>query len=238
MRAEPEGVGRVVLIQHHIYHGWNNDYLIDCAGRFPGRFVVVGMVDDTQPRPDARMRALLPKRVKAFRITSWIRGKDQWLEGDGMAAMWRCGAETGQAMCCLINPEDLPAVDAMCAKNPETPVVIDHFARIGVDGTIREADVAALCRLARHKRVHAKLSAYYALGEKRPPYDDLRPMIRRVLDAFSPQRCLWASDSPYQLGGENTYSASIGLIRDRLDGLSADDRAWLLSKTAERVYFA
>jgi predicted TIM-barrel fold metal-dependent hydrolase len=236
--AEPEGVGRVVLIQHHIYHGWDNRYLIDCARRFPDRFVVVGMVDDTQPRPDARMRELLPERVKAFRITSWIRGQGKWLEGDGMAAMWRCAAETGQAMCCLINPEDLPAVDAMCGKYSDTPVVIDHFARIGVEGTIREADVAALLRLARHKRVSAKLSAFYALGKKQPPYDDLVPMIRRVLDAFGPERCMWASDSPYQLGGDNTYAASIGLIRDRLDGLSEEDRTWLLSKTAERVYFA
>jgi L-fuconolactonase len=155
-----------------------------------------------------------------------------------MAAMWKCGAETAQAMSCLINPEDLPAVDAMCAKFPETPVVIDHFARIGVDGKIADEQVDRLCRLAKHKRVHAKLSAFYALGKKALPYDDLVPMIRRVLDAFGPERCLWASDSPYQLGEPNTYAASIGLVRDRLEGLSAGDREWLLRKTAEKVYFA
>jgi predicted TIM-barrel fold metal-dependent hydrolase len=236
--AEPEGVGRVVLIQHHIYHGWDNAYLIDCARRFPGRFAVVGMVDDTTPHPDLRMKELLPQQVKAFRITSWIRGTKDWLTGPGMASMWKCGAETGQAMSCLINPEDLPAVDAMCAKFPETPVVIDHFARIGVDGTIRDELVDQLCRLAKHKRTHAKLSAFYALGKKAPPYDDLVPMIRRVLDAFGPERCLWASDSPYQLGPPNTYAASLGLVRDRLEGLSAGDREWLLRKTAETVYFA
>lgn len=234
--AQPEAVGRVVLIQHHIYHGWDNRYLIDCAKRFPGRFVVVGMVDDTTPHPDVTMKQLLPQKVRGLRITSWIRGKE-WLEGPGMAAMWKCGAETGQAMCCLINPEDLAGVDAMCEKNPETPVVIDHFARIGVDGTIRDSDLDALCKLARHKRVHVKLSAYYALGKKQPPYEDLVPMITRVLDAFSADRCMWASDSPYQLGGDNTYKASISLVRDRLK-LSDGDRQWLLAKTAEKVYFA
>src|SRR5438094_9979674 len=35
--AEPEGVGRVVLIQHSGYHLWDNSYLIDCAARMPGR---------------------------------------------------------------------------------------------------------------------------------------------------------------------------------------------------------
>jgi predicted TIM-barrel fold metal-dependent hydrolase len=234
--AEPEGVGRVVLIQHHIYHGWDNSYLIDCARQHAGRFVVVGMIDDTQPHPDMKMKELLPHQVRGIRITPRIRG-EKWLEGPGMAAMWRCGAETGQAMCCLIDAKDLPAVSAMCRQHPDTPVVIDHFARIGVDGTIRDEDVAALCALARHKLVSVKISAYYALGKKAPPYDDLQPMIRRVLDAFGVERCLWASDAPYQVEAPHTYAASIALIRDRMK-LSDGDRHWLLRKAAERVYFS
>jgi predicted TIM-barrel fold metal-dependent hydrolase len=235
--AEPEKVGRAVLIQHHLYHGWDNRYLIDCAKRFPGRFVVTGMVDDTQPHPDKTMRDLLPQGVRAIRITPRIRG-DKWLEGEGMAAMWRCGAETGQVMACLIDAKDLAGVEAMCKKHPDTPVVIDHFARIGVDGEIRKTDLDAICALAKHKRTAVKVSAYYALGKKQPPYDDLAPMIRRVFDAFGPERTMWASDSPYQLQGEHTYAASIALVRNRLDFLSAGDKQWLLGKTAEQIYFA
>jgi predicted TIM-barrel fold metal-dependent hydrolase len=63
-------------------------------------------------------------------------------------------------------------------------------------------------------------------------------MIRRVLDAFGPERCMWASDAPYQIEPPNSYAASIELIRDRLDGVSAGDKEWLLRKTAEKVFFA
>ena len=83
-----------------------------------------------------------------------------------------------------------------------------------------------------------KISAYYALGKKMPPYDDLIPLIRRVCDSFGPARLMWASDCPYQLGGTNTYGASIDLIKKRIDFLSADDRQWLLRKTAEKVFFS
>jgi len=48
---------------------------------------------------------------------------------------------------------------------------------------------------------------------------------------------MWASDSPYQLVGENTYSDSINLIGERMESLSTGDREWLLRKTAERVFF-
>jgi predicted TIM-barrel fold metal-dependent hydrolase len=235
--ATPHGVDRVVLIQHHTYYGWNNRYMTDAAAAHPETFRVVGMVDDQSPDPGQQMKKLHKQHVTGFRITPWLR-KEKWLEGPGMAEMWKTGAETGQAMCCLIDPPNLPGVDRMCEKYPKTNVVIDHFARIGVDGTIRDKDVSALCRLARHKQTYVKVSAFYALGKKKPPYDDLVPMIRRVFDAFGPQRLMWASDCPYQLASPHTYGASINLVRKRLDFLSKDDKDWLLRRTADQVYFA
>jgi len=229
-------VTRAVLIQHHLYHGYDNSYLLDASRRFPQTFRVVGMLDDLQPDPASRMRQLLKLRVTGFRITSWIR-KKKWLTGPGMEAMWKCAAETGQAICCLMDPPDLPSLDAMCLRHPRTPVVIDHFARIGVDGQLRDADVRQLCRLARHKHTHVKISAYYALGAKKAPYLDLLPMIRRVLDSYGPSRCMWASDSPYQLQDGHTYASSLELITQHCDFLSGGDRAHVLGKTAEKIYF-
>jgi predicted TIM-barrel fold metal-dependent hydrolase len=238
--ARPVGVGRVVLIQHSVFHLWDNAYLLDAVRRHPKTFRVQGMVDDHQPDPGAAMKKLLPLGVTAFRITPFVRKPAEqptWLDTPGMAAMWATGAQTRQAMCLLINPSDLPAADAMCGRHPDTPVVVDHFARVGTDGVIRDADVAALCRLARHKHTHVKVSAFYALGRKKPPHDELVPMIRRLVDAFGPRRLMWASDAPYQVQGVNTYKDSIALVRDRLDFVSKADREWLLAKTAAAVFF-
>ena len=82
-----------------------------------------------------------------------------------------------------------------------------------------------------------KVSAYYALGQKQPPYLDLGPMIRRVREAFGAERLMWASDCPFQVLGQHTYADSVELIRSRLDFLSTEDREWILKKTAERVFF-
>ena len=237
--ARPEGVGRVVLIQHSGYHLFDNSYLIDAVRRHPARFRLVGMVDDRQPRPGAAMKQLLAQGATGFRITPFIRKDDpeRWLDSPGMHEMWKTGAETRQAMCCLIDPRQLPGVDTMCQLYPDTPVVIDHFARIGADGQMRDNDLQLLVRLARHKHASVKISAFYALGQKKPPHLELVPMIRRLYETFGPQRLMWASDSPYQLQGVNNYRASISLVRDRLDFASAEDRAWLLRKTAERVFF-
>lgn len=238
--ARPEGVGRVVLIQHSIYHRFDNSCLIDAVKRHPKLFRVQGMVDDHLPEPGAAMKKLLDQGVNGFRITPFVRKKEEqpkWLDTPGMKEMWQTGSKTGQAMCLLINPSDLPGTDAMCARYPDTPVVIDHFARVGADGEIRDDDLKNLTRLARHKHTKVKVSAFYALGKKKPPHDELVPMIRKLYDSFGPERLMWASDCPYQIQGENNYKASISLIRDRIDFLSPADKEWLLAKTAEKTFF-
>jgi predicted TIM-barrel fold metal-dependent hydrolase len=138
----------------------------------------------------------------------------------------------------LINPSDFDVIDQLCVRYPDTRVVIDHFGRVGITGEIIPAELDALCRLARHKNVHVKTSAFYALGKKKPPYRDLVPMIQRVIDVFSPQRLMWASDCPYQVQGKHDYESSIALIRDQMDSLSDTDRNWILRDTAEKVFFS
>jgi predicted TIM-barrel fold metal-dependent hydrolase len=234
--TRPCGVERIVLIQMS-YYGFDNSYMLDMMRKYKGVFSGVAVID-REAGPRRRMLELTRACVRGFRIRPGKRPTDRWLDGEGMAAMWECGAEEGLAMCLLIDPEFLPAVDSMCAKRPDTPVVVDHFARIGADGVIRKTDLDNLCRLAQHKNTYVKVSAFYALGKKQAPYLDLAPMIRRVLDAFGPERLMWASDGPFQVIRGHHYKDSVELIRSRLDFLSQTDRLWLLRKTAERVFFA
>lgn len=234
--VRPHSVGRVVLIHHQPFHGYDNAYLTDAYRRHPDLFRVVGMIDDLRPFCDRAMKQLLQEGVTGFRIGP-RKGITDWLHTAGMLQMWKTAAETHQAMCCLVNPDELPAIHANCERHPETPVVIDHFARIGADGTIREADLNNLCHLARHSHVKVKISAYYALGKKQPPYDDLIPMIRRLYECFGANRLMWASDSPYLLTGVNTYKDSIDLVKHRLDFVSDEERQSLLRTTAEETFF-
>ena len=232
------GVSRVVLIQHRPYHGYDNSYMTDSIAKHPGVFRAVACVDELKDGHLQEMDRLKGLGATGFRIRPGDGGTDDWNDSDAMNAMWSHAAKTDVAMCPLINPEDLPMVNRMCRRYPDTRVVVDHFARVGIDGEIRMSDLNNLCSLARHKHAQVKISAYYALGKKQPPHDELKPMIRRLLDEFGPERLMWASDNPYQLGPPNTYADSIALIRERCDFLSDGDREWLLKKTAERVFFS
>jgi len=235
--CRPAGVEQIVLIQMSFYR-FDNSYMLDTLQRYPGVFSAVAIVDEHARQVRQRMRELARRGVRGFRISPGNAPIDQWLGSPGMAETWSAAAEQNLAICPLINPEALPAIERMCNRFPRTPVVIDHFARIGMAGPPRSEDIDQLCRLSRYEHVHVKTSAFYALGEKKSPYTDLGPLVRRLRDAYGPQRLMWASDSPFQVQGGHTYADAIALVRDRLDFLSPDDRQWLLKKTAATVFFS
>jgi predicted TIM-barrel fold metal-dependent hydrolase len=246
--TKPAGVDRINLIQMSYYTpkgtssknvgGFDNSYMLDMMALHPDVFVGTAIIDPHAEGPERLMGELAKKRVRAFRIHPELskRPPPHWLEPPGYAKMFAAGAKNNQAMSCLINPDALPEVERMCRKFPDTPVIIDHLCRIGADGTIADKDLDALCDLAKCKRVLVKVGAFYALGKKQPPYTDLGPMIRRVVKAFGPSRCMWESDCPFQVV-EQKYQDSLDLIRKRLDFLSAGDKDWLLRRTAEGFFF-
>ena len=235
--CKPAGVGRIVLIQMSFY-GFDNSYMLSVMQQHPGVFSGVAIVDETLDDTPQKMKALRELGVRGFRLYTDRAKAEAWSTSAGMQAMWQTAAETKQAMCLLANPDALPAVAKMCQRFPKTRVVIDHFARIGMTGKVDEAELDNLCRLAKFENVFVKTSAFYALGAKKAPYTDLAPMIVRLVKEFGATRLMWASDCPYQVQGDHTYAASIGLIRDHLPTLSTEQKHSLLRGTAEQLFFS
>ena len=241
--AKACGVDRVVLVQM-IYYGTDNSYMLHVMDDHPGVFGGIAVVDPHGSAPDQEMLNLAEQGVRGFRVYAFpVPGSgapaESWLDGVGYERMFRAGAEANLAICALMSPDGLPALDRQCERFPQTPVIIDHLCSIGAgDAEIRQEDVSALCAMAaRHPKVMVKLSAFYALGEGTPPYADLAEMIEQVYEAFGAARLMWASDCPYQVQGDHRYEPSIALIRDGLDFLSDADRQQILRGTAAGVFF-
>jgi predicted TIM-barrel fold metal-dependent hydrolase len=210
--------------------------MLDAIGRFPSLFAGIAVVDHNAASLAAEMANLASAGVRGFRIAQGNRSSG-WLETPSMQEMWRLAEEKNLAICPLTNPDALSALDRMCVEFPGTTVVIDHMARIGMDGVLRDSDLRALCNLSRHSRVHVKVSAFYALGKKRAPHDDLAPVVHALYDAYGPQRLMWGSDSPFQVQPPHTYRQSLDFVRNKLSFLRPEDKEWILGKSAEKVFF-
>ena len=243
------GTVRANLVQP-TWYGLDHTYIIDCIARAPGQYVGTGVVpavsDVSLPPPDRAMLSLSERGIRAFRIRGGstradFRRSTRWMDYPGYDAMFETAANHGLALSFLVGPDDLPEIDRMCSRYPDTRVVIDHMAGIRVRGGRFPAEqVEALCRLARHREVTVKLGPFHVLSEQEPPFLDLLPLLRRVIDAFGPDRCMWETDvgGPVPMSDpEEVYAATVELVLEHANFLSDGDREFVLYRTAESVLF-
>ena len=242
------GPVRINLVQM-TWYGLDHSYIVDLIASDPDTFVGTGIVpavsDVSLADPGEQMKALAEHGIYAFRV----RGKgaqpqwgqsDRWLDQEGYERMFAVGADENLAISFLTGPVDLPAIDEMCERFPDTPVILDHGGGVRVrDGAFPEEQMQTLCRLARHPRMMVKLGPLHGIGEDQAPFHDLLPMIQRVVDTFGPDRCMWESDSggPIEMKDpQRDFVASIDLIREA-DFLSPSDRDRILGGTANAFFF-
>ena len=169
------GTVRANLVQP-TWYGLDHTYIIDCIARAPGQYVGTGVVpavsDVSLPPPDRAMLSLSERGIRAFRIRGGsaradFRRRTRWMDYPGYDAMFETAANHGLALSFLIGPDDLPEIDRMCSRYPDTQVVIDHVAGIRVrEGQFSAEQVEALCRIARHREVTVKLGPFHVLSEQ------------------------------------------------------------------------
>jgi hypothetical protein len=88
------------------------------------------------------------------------------------------------------------------------PLITDHFALLKgasmlsvehKDDTTKQPGFEDIIELVRSGSLWVKISAPYRVSEVEPTYDDLKPLVRALVNA-NPERIIWGSDwlvSPY-----------------------------------------
>ena len=152
-----------------------------------------------------------------------------WLNSPDSYPLWRRAEELGAVFNFLIREEQLPQLGDMAARFPGVPVVVDHMGYPDIEG-----DTANLVRLARLPNVYVKVTEFYNHSKTRDyPYADVLPTVRRVYDAFGPQRLMWGTGFVHgERVGRILYAQELELIRERVPFFTPEDQEWILGRTA------
>lgn len=188
------GLSRAVFVQASC-HGTDNSAMVDALRRGRGRYAGVAMVDDTVS--DDQLAALHDAGVRGvrFNFVAHLGGAPD------LDVFWRIVervAPLGWHVVLHFDARDLPSYAELLDRMP-CPYVIDHMARVDVsvhgldDGPFR-----TLLDLLRDERSWVKISGAERLtgGDGKPPYDDVVPYARALIDA-APGRVLWGTDWPH-----------------------------------------
>jgi L-fuconolactonase len=238
---DQKGVTHSVLVQT-IYHGWDNTYLVECLKRHPQRFRGQGLIDPTDPNVADKLEHCMTKlKLAGVRFSPmYYKGKDEWLNAKATHALWEKAEKLGAVFNFFIAAEQLPKLEEMVRRYPKVKVVVDHLGRVDLKANDAEEQIKNLLALARHPNVWVKVSELTSISVSgRYPYKDTYPLVKRVYEAFGPDRLLWGTGFPGATRGQAerpSLDDELALIEAHIPFFTAADRVKILGGNAAKVW--
>jgi predicted TIM-barrel fold metal-dependent hydrolase len=226
------GVSKTVIIQV-IHYRYDNSYLASVLKQYPGTFLGVCRVDPLDPAAPEHLSRLTAQGFRGVRLSPAGNASGDWFRGSLMPPLWKRCYELKVPMTVLAPVTRMPEVGLLLERTPDLTVVIDHMADCPVD---QPAELEKLIALQRYPNLFVKVSHCWSLSKQTYPWVDAQAHVKRLHQAFGPQRLMWATDWPIVEQSHATYAQALTLVRDEMKFLNADDRQWMLSKTIERVW--
>jgi L-fuconolactonase len=225
------GVSKTVIIQV-IHYKYDNSYLADVLKRFPETFHGVCRVDPLDPAAPDHLSRLTAQGFRGVRLSPSGEASGDWFRGPLMPPLWQRCSELKVPMTVLAPITRMPDVAALLEKLPDLTVVIDHMADCPID---QPDELEKLIALKRYPHLFVKISHTWSISKQPYPWLDAQQYVKRLYDAYGPERLMWATDWPI-VEGHSTYARALSVVRDEMKFLSAADKEWILSKTIERVW--
>ncbi|HWZ71435.1 MAG TPA: amidohydrolase family protein [Casimicrobiaceae bacterium] len=114
-------------------------------------------------------------------------------------------------------------------------ILVDHCGRPTVDVGLGQPGFRALLELGTTRRAFVKLSGLVKFSRKPALYDDAWPFVTALVDAFTLDNCLWASDWPHLRASVRVdYGVLLHLALTLFP--NASDRRKLLWDTPRRLF--
>ncbi|MEP4051038.1 MAG: amidohydrolase family protein [Litorimonas sp.] len=203
------GFDKNVLVQASC-HGKNNDAMVDCLNRSDGKARGVAIVDPAIS--DTELQALDKAGVRGVRFNFLKRLVDPTPKSEYLKIAKRV-AEMGWHVVVYFEAEELEAITPFLESIP-TIVVIDHMGRPDVAlGAEHEQFKRFVKLMSDNPNFWVKVSCPERLTMEGPPYDDVVPFARHLVEHF-PDRVLWGTDWPHP--NMKTHTPDDGLLVDRI----------------------
>jgi len=228
------GVDRALTITAGFY-GWDNSYALDQLKGNEDWLAVGVLVDPASPEGPQQLEQLVKAGACGLRIQRHLfyhHGLDDAIS----TPLWEKAAELDLTVDINATHEEYAAVEERVRQFPNTRFVLDHCGYVSAALAPEKNTTAPVRHFARYPNVYAKLSFLPLASAAAFPFADVHWMVREIVDAFGPERCLYGSNFPTaQYSPQTSYAQVIELFSAAVP-LSAEERQWILGGTAAKLW--
>ncbi len=237
---DANGVDAAVLVQTS-WSTWDNTYVAEAASKHPGRLRSIGLIDALDPgSADLVGHWMDTLGMRGFRFHPDYYPDAEILTSPP-AGLILGAIEDRRGIVKVHNRvPNAHQLAGAARRHPGITWIIDHLMYpepgMAADGW---RDYDPVLRLAERENVFLTISDVHSRSDVGFPYRDMHEVIKRGIDAFGIDRCLWGTGYPGHLRvahGWPPLADELRLVREGLDWLTAAERASILGENARRLY--
>jgi predicted TIM-barrel fold metal-dependent hydrolase len=185
------GIEAVVLVHPEPYQD-DHRWLIHCLDELPQISRGICHFFPQNPRTPAQIRQIAnDPRIVGVRLHAYAPERLPPLDWITLNSFWTAANEAGLLVQLHLEPRYADAFTPMLERFPQVSVVIDHCGR-PLQGNLAEFE--KVIAWSRFPQTFMKLSML--TPKDHYPHRDIGPFVRRLFDAFGPDRLLFGGTVP------------------------------------------
>ncbi|WP_372726015.1 amidohydrolase [Novipirellula sp.] len=211
----------------------DHQYLEHCLNVGQGRLKGTCLFFADRPGSVDQMAPLVqrnPGRIVAARVHAYAPDRLPPFGTKELRHLWKTASDLGLAIQLHFEPRYAPGLEPLIREFNDTTVIIDHLGR-PMQGTPEEHEVVV--RWSRFPNTVMKISSIP--DQNSYPHRDVKPIVRRLTDAFGAERMIYGGGFNSAATGESYRDYRLR-VADLLSHLSADDRTKILGGTAAKLF--
>jgi predicted TIM-barrel fold metal-dependent hydrolase len=185
------GVKHALLVQPNSGYGSDNSCMLDAIAQGEGRFKGIAIID--LDADIATLRNFRAQGIVGAAINATFHGNDYYKD---CAGLMKRLADLDMFFDLQVEHDQF-LMFAPWIRDIPVKVLIDHAARPTPPAGIDQPAFAEMLRLADTGRVSVKISGFSKFARLPYPFKDCWAYVHAIVDAFTIDNCMWASDWPF-----------------------------------------
>ncbi|WP_232290765.1 amidohydrolase family protein [Polaromonas naphthalenivorans] len=188
---DAHGVRQALIVGPNSGYGLDNRCLLDALARGAGRYKGIAVVRNDASR--AELQGLQAAGVVGVAFNVALLGVDFYRDTGPLLERLR---ELGMWAQVQVQADELVALRPLL-QDSGARLLFDHCGRPDPKAGVGQPGFAALLAMADTGRACVKLSGLAKCSDQPYPYPDAWPYVEALLEAYTPQNLVWASDWPF-----------------------------------------
>ncbi len=206
-----------------------NELAVEAARRNPNRLAILGNF----PLDRAESRALIDTwkqrpGMLGLRFTFLQPHQKTWPTDGTIDWLWPAAERAGLPVA-LLAAEFMPKVAQVAERQPRLKLIIDHLGRSSpaMKDDAAWASLPEMLALAKYPNVAIKATGAPSYSSEPYPYRNIHDHLRRIHDAFGPERMFWGTDITRM---PCSWRQCVTMFTEELPWLSARDKELVMGR--------